>query len=172
VRHRVTPCIVDLKMRRLTVLSLACALIALATACGGGGESILEQKPTSEATSAPRENPRATPTSIPTPAGPPGRVTTTVTAVCRLGETDAVVYITYRAQAIGNTTLHGVRLLVNNKLADDSGELFEMSYEKSITVHVLPGKQYTFSVAVTAPNALAAQFANVVRCPQNAGPGV
>jgi hypothetical protein len=159
-------------MRRLLVLSLACALTALVTACGGGSDQgILEKSATSEATTAPRENPRGTPTPIATPAGPPGRVTTSVTAVCRLGITDAIVYVTYRAQAAGNTTLRSVRLMVNNKLADESGEIFDMSFEKDTMVHVTPGKQYTFTVLVTAPNSVGPQFANVVRCPQNAGPG-
>jgi hypothetical protein len=172
VRLHLTPCIVDLDMRRLALLILVCTLAAFATACGGGSkQSVLDTKSTSETTSEPTPRPRGTPTQVPTPLGPPGRVTTSVQAVCRLGITDAVVYVTYRAEAAGNTVLRGVRLMINNKLADESGDIYDTSFEKNAIIHVSPGKQYTFSVTVTAPNALAAQFANVVRCPQNAGPG-
>ena len=155
------------------LLVIIAALAVLATACGSGKESILQDIPVAKATVTTTDTsdapPARTPTPLPTPAGPPGRVATNVTAICRLGDTDAIIYVTYRAQAIG-TQMHRVRLMLNDKVMDDSGDIYDTNFEKVTTVHVVSGKRYTLTLDVSAPNAFIPQVANIVGCPRNTGP--
>ncbi len=162
---------VDRHMRALVIVLVAIAL--LAAACGGRGKqnSLLQNEiPTQVAAGdAPERTQLVTPTAVPTRSAPPGRVATNVTAVCRLGQTDAIIYVTYRAQAVG-TEIHRMRLMVNNKVADDTGDIYETSFERVATVHVVSGKRYSLTVSVDAPNAFIPQIANIVGCPGNPGP--
>ena len=157
------------------LLVLIAALAVLAAACGGSDskKTILRDIPaarvTPTVTASSDAVPTRTPTPVPTPAGPPGRVATNVTAICRLGDTDAIIYVTYRAQAIG-TQMHRVRLMLNDKVMDDSGEIYDTNFDKVATIHVVSGKRYTLTVDVSAPNAFIPQIANIVGCPRNAGP--
>jgi hypothetical protein len=143
----------------------------LLCACSGGGESkgILH----STATPTPQATPKAyVPDEEPTPANPAGRVTTQVNATCRLSIVDAVISASYRASVVGpNANLRRVRLLLNNKLADDSGDIFVSSFEKAVTLHVAAGTNYSLIVSYIATNAVGPQIINVVRCPVSPGPG-
>ena len=139
--------------------------------CGGGEGSGIRTpagKPTPEASATPLPY---TPEPEPTPAGPPGRVATTVRAVCRLSFIDAEIAAVYSATVYGpSSRLKRVRLLLNNKVAEDSGDIFTTSYENTVVLHVSPGASYSLSVAVSATNATGPTTLNVVRCPASSGP--
>ena len=140
-------------------------------ACGGGegsGIRALAAKPTPEASASPLPY---TPEPEPTAAGPPGRVATTVQAICRLSLIDAEIAAVYNATVSGpSSSLKRVRLLLNNKVAEDSGDIFTTSYENTVVLHVTPGANYSLSVAVSATNATGPSILNVVRCPASSGP--
>jgi hypothetical protein len=147
------------------------ALAGLLCACSGGGESngILH----TTVTPVPQATPKAyVPDEEPTPVNPAGRVTTQINATCRLSVVDAVISASYRASVVGpNTSLRRVRLLLNNKLADDSGDIFTATFEKDVTLHVAAGTNYSLIVTYIATNAIGPQILNVVRCPMSPGPG-
>lgn len=143
---------------------LAVVFVTLLSACGGGGSS------------APAPAPSPTPIPYvpeeePTPRNPAGRVTTQVTATCQLSTVDAVINASFRATVAGpDTQLRRVRLLLNNKTADDSGDIYVKDFEKTVTLHVSPGSNYSLVVSTIATNAIGPYLMNIVRCP--AAPGV
>src|SRR5436190_19999269 len=152
-------------------LALALTLAALLCACGGGGgakHGILEP-----ATPVPIATVKPYVQDVePSPSSPAGRVTTQITASCSLSVVDAIISASYRANVVGtNSNLRRVRLMLNNKLADDSGDIYVTSFEKDVTLHVAPGAGYSLMIAYIATNATGPQFLNVVRCPPSPGPG-
>ena len=152
-------------------LALALTFAALLCACGSGGESkhsVLE--PATPQVSATAK--AYVSDEEPTPSNPTGRVTTQITATCRLSVVDAEINASYRANVVGpNSNLRRVRLLINNKLADDSGDIYVTSFEKNVTLHVSSGTNYSLIVSYIATNATGPQILNVVRCPTSPGPG-
>ena len=156
-------------MQLALVLTFAALLLC---ACGGGGgeskRSILEPA-TPQVSATPKPY---VPDEEPTPSNPAGRVTTQVTATCRLSIVDAEISASYRANVVGpNSNLRRVRLMLNNKLADDSGDIYVTSFEKNVTLHVASGTNYSLIVSYIATNATGPQILNVVRCPMSPGPG-
>jgi hypothetical protein len=151
-------------------LALALTLGAFLCACGGGGES--ERGLLETATPQPAATPRPyVPVEEPTPSRPTGRVTTQITATCRLSVVDAEISASYRASVAGpNSNLRRVRLLLNDKLADDSGDIYATSFEKDVTLHVASGMNYSLIIQYIATNATGPQILNVVRCPTSPGP--
>ena len=140
-------------------------------ACGGSGPRQNPFEPSKTPTAETTPNPYV-PDEEPAPLGPPGRITTQVQATCRLSTVDAQIDAVYRAVLTGpNGNLRRVRLLVNNKLADDSGEIFTNNYERTVTLHVSSGANYTLTVSAYAINATGPQLINIVRCPASPGPG-
>jgi hypothetical protein len=150
-------------------LALALTLATLLYACGGSGEL----EPSVAETATP---PAATPKPYvreeePTPSRPTGRVTTQITATCRLSVVDAEISASYRASVVGpNSNLRRVRLLLNDKLADDSGDIYVTSFEKDVKLHVASGTNYSLIIQYIATNAIGPQILNVVRCPTSPGP--
>jgi hypothetical protein len=154
--------------RHPRTIGCALALAALLIGCSIGGGSV-PSTPTPQTTATPLP---FAPDEDPTPAGPRGRVTTQVDASCRLAIVDAEISAVYRASVTGvNSRLRRVRLLINNKLADDSGDIFATSYEGAATLHVSSGANYSLTVSVIATNATAPLILHVVRCPASPGPG-
>jgi hypothetical protein len=145
-------------------------LAALLCACGGGGSGRSVLAPAIA-------TPQATPKVFvldeePTPGIPTGRVTTQMTATCSFSEVDSVISARYRANVVGkDSTLRRVRLMLNNKLADDSGDIYDTSFEKDIKLHVASGSNYSLIITYIATNAIGPQILNVVRCPPAPGTG-
>jgi hypothetical protein len=140
----------------------------LLCACGGDPQgSILNP-----GTPAPPATPKPyVPDEEPTPGIPAGRVTTQIAASCRLSAVDAEISASYRANVIGpNANLTRVRLMLNNKLADDSGEILTTSFERDVKLHVASGSNYTLVVTYLATNAAGPQILSIVRCPPSPGP--
>ena len=147
---------------------LTLALSVLLIACAGDDRASLLSPPTPAATQTPVPY---VPDEEPTPAGPPGRVATQVVASCRLSTVDAEINASYKASVVGpNSNLRRVRLLINNKLADDSGEIFAKEYEANVTLHVQAGSNYNLVVSYFVTNASGPQVLNIVRCPPSPGP--
>lgn len=154
---------------RLTAVALT--LAALLCACGGGGGS--QRSVLTPATPTLQATPKVfVPDEEPTPGIPTGRVTTQMTATCSFSEIDSVISARYRANVVGkDTTLRRVRLMLNNKLADDSGDIYETSFEKDVKLHVASGSNYSLIITYIAANAIGPQILNVVRCPAAPGTG-
>ena len=152
------------------LFAAAVTLAALLCACGGGsGRNVLE--PTPVATVQPTLKPFV-PEDQPTPGTPAGRVTTQINATCSLSVVDAVIKASFKANVVGpDATLRRVRLMLNNKLADDSGDVYVTSYEKAVELHVSSGSSYSLAVTYIATNAIGPQLLNVVRCPASPGAG-
>ena len=151
-------------------LALALTLAALLCSCVNGGESkrSIVEPGTPEASVTPKPY---VPDEEPTPSRPTGRVTTQITATCRLSVVDAEISASYRASVAGpNSNLRRVRLLLNNKLADDSGDIYATSFEKDVKLHVASGTNYSLVIQYIATNAIGPQILNVVRCPTAPGP--
>jgi hypothetical protein len=153
---------------RLTAAALT--LAALLYACGGGGSGRGVLAP---ATPSPQATPKVfVPDEEPTPGIPTGRVTTQMTATCSFSEVDSVISAKYRANVVGkDSSLRRVRLMLNNKVADDSGDIYETSFEKDIKLHVASGSNYSLIITYIATNAIGPQILNVVRCPATPGTG-
>jgi hypothetical protein len=148
---------------------LVALLTLLGAACGGDGKGSPLSAPAAVATQTPVPY---VPEEEPTPSGPQGRVTTQVTATCRLSTVDAEISANYKASVVGpNSNLRRVRLLLNNKLADDSGDIFAKDYEANVKLHVSSGTNYSLIVTYIVTNAIGPQILNVVRCPMSPGPG-
>jgi hypothetical protein len=145
-------------------------LVTLCCACGGSGRSVL-----APATPAPSPQPTVKPyvrDEEPPPRIATGRVTTQVVASCSLSTVDAVIRASYRADVAGpDTVLRNVRLMLNNKPADDSGDIYATSYEKDVMLHVASGANYTLIVTYIATNAVGPQIVNIVGCPKAPGAG-
>jgi len=152
----------------IRLLVAALATVALLCACGGSGRSVLEPAtPTPQPTVKP-----FVPDDEPTPGNPAGRVTTQITASCSLSIVDSVISASFKANVAGkDASLRRVRLMLNNKLADDSGDIFVTSYERDVQVHVASGSNYSLNVTYIATNAIGPQILNVVRCPASPGAG-
>jgi hypothetical protein len=148
----------------------ALILAALLCACGGGGS---EPGPSPTATPSPQPAPRPyVPEEEPTPGIPTGRVTTQIKVTCSLSIVDAVISASYSANVAGrDSTLRRVRLMLNNKLADDSGDIYVTSFEKEVQLHVASGSNYSLMILYTATNATGPQFLNIVTCPKSPGAG-
>ena len=148
---------------------LVALLTLLGAACGADGKGSPLAPPTAVATQTPLPY---VPDEEPTPAGPQGRVTTQVTATCRLSTVDSEISAYYKATVVGpNSNLRRVRLLLNNKLADDSGDIFAKDYEANVKLLVSSGANYSLVVTYIVTNAVGPQLLNVERCPMSPGPG-
>jgi len=151
-------------------IGLALVLAALfSAACGGDGKGSLLAPPTPAVTQAPKPY---VPDEEPTPSNPQGRVTTQVVATCRLAAVDAEISANYKATVVGpESNLKRVRLLLNNKLAADSGDILSKDFEANVTLHVSSGSSYNLVVTAIATNAIGPHIINIVRCPPSPGPG-
>jgi hypothetical protein len=149
-------------------LALALTLAALLYACGGESERHSVETATPQPSVTPKPY---VPPEEPPPSRPTGRVTTQITATCRLSIVDAEISASYRASVVGpNSNLRRVRLLLNDKLADDSGDIYATSFEKEVKLHVASGTNYSLIIQYIATNATGPQILNVVRCPTSPGP--
>jgi hypothetical protein len=147
-------------------LALLLAIALCACSSGGGLKHAAAPTQTPAPTAIPYE-----PDEEPTPRIPSGRVTTQIQATCSLSAVDAEISAYFRATVAGpNTQLRRVRLMLNNKMADDSGDIYVTSFEKNVTLHVSPGSNYSLVVSYVATNAVGPHVLSVVRCPQGPGP--
>ncbi len=136
-------------------LALPMALVVVLGACAADRDA-------GSATDEPTAFLLATPTPEPTETGTP-RVSATAEARCeRDGETTSIV-IRYAARAEGSTRLSRVRLTVDGKLAEDSGELSQKEYVRIATVQGSPGR-HTFVLTAEAPGARPSPVSGLVIC--------
>jgi hypothetical protein len=147
------------------------AFSALLCACGGGDAKNVLEPATPTATVQPTLKPFV-PDEEPAPGPPTGRVTTQLVANCSLSTIGSVITANYRANVVGpNSTLRRVRLMINNKLADDSGDIFATSFERDVKLNVASGSNYSLIITYIATNAAGPQILNIVRCPAAPGTG-
>ena len=130
----------------------------LAAACGGATGS------SPVATAEPTKTPAATATPEPTETGP-ARVRASIEASCRVGAGQGEIVVRYGAVAEGSTLLSRVRLLIDEKVSEDSGVLSQKEYRRIATLPVAPGTRHSYGVIAEAPGAPPASVRSIIQCP-------
>jgi len=143
--------------RQPCVLLVALLTAALLAACAGAGSS-------PAATAEPTETPAATATPEPTETGP-ARVRASIEATCRVGSGQGEIVVRYGAAAEGSTLLSRVRLLIDEKVSEDSGSLSQREYRRIATLPVTPGTRHSYGVIAEAPGAPPASVRSIIQCP-------
>jgi len=138
---------------------LALLTTALLAACAGAGSS-----PPAATEEATRSVPTATVTPEPTETGP-ARVRASIEASCRVGSGQGEIVVRYGAVAEGSTLLSRVRLLIDEKVSEDSGSLSQKEYRRIATLPVAPGTRHSYGVIAEAPGAPPASVRSIIQCP-------
>ncbi len=137
-------------------------LSVVLTACGGSSveKAVPAPSPSAAATPAPPVTPEAIESG-------PGRVRATIEATCRAGPgpSQAEITVRYSAQAEGSARLSRVRLLFDEKLAEDSGALSQKEYVRIATISAQPGSSHSYQVIAEAPGQPPNSVRSFIACP-------
>jgi hypothetical protein len=143
---------------RYFVALLAVLLAGLSLACGSSGATV--NKGISEAQEA-----ALVATQSPDQSREPGRLRATLEASCRLGEYSAEMDLDYRARGEGESLVTRVRLLINDRVELDTGQMSEPDWWGNRTVKVVAGRRYMVQLVADSPGAPSTSARSNVRCP-------
>jgi hypothetical protein len=142
---------------RYFVMLLAALTAGVALACSSSGSAVSDEQTEAQETAM-------IVTQSPDRPRDPGRVRATLEASCRLGEYSAEMDLDYRARTEGEGVVTRVRLLVNDRVELDTGEMSEPDWWDNRTIRVVAGRRYSVRLIADSPGAPSTSANSTVRC--------